>query len=176
MDHHLVAADGMQIGIHRAHAADLGREFHAFDKIFLQHALFVAVEVGAEAVEHVLIGAAKKAAGARRRIADAVGRRRLRHLAHGLDHRARGEVLASAARGFLRRAGEQFLVDGAFHVHRQGEPVHLVEQVDDELLQECRVVDLAARALEDDAQHAALDTELFQALSVVVLQGRAVER
>lgn len=90
--------------------------------------------------------------------------------AHRLDHRAAGEVLARAARGFLCRAGEQFLVDGAFHVHWQGEPIHLVEQVDDELLQERRVVDLAARALEDDAEHARLHAQLFQARAIPILR------
>ena len=107
VDDDLVAADAVQIGVHRAHAADLGRQLHALDQFFLQRPLLIAVEVRCEAVEHILIGVAEKAAGARRRIADGVVRGEPRHLAHGLDHRARREVLARAARRFLCRACQQ---------------------------------------------------------------------
>ena len=38
------------------------------------------------------------------------------------------------------------------------------------------IVDFAARALEDHAEHAGSDAELFQARAVLVFQRRAVER
>ena len=72
MDDDLVATDAVQVDVHRAHAADLGRELHALHQLFLQRPLLVAIEVRCEAVEHVLIGVAEKAAGACRRVADGV--------------------------------------------------------------------------------------------------------
>jgi len=74
VDDDLLGADAVQVDGHRAHAADLGRELHALDQFSLQRPLLVAVEVRREAVEHVLIGVAEKAAGARRRVADGVFR------------------------------------------------------------------------------------------------------
>ena len=71
---------------------------------------------------------------------------------------------------------EQFFVDRALHVDRQGEPVHLVEEVDDELLEERRIVNLAAGAFEDDAEHARLHAEFLEAGAVLILQSCAVER
>ena len=56
-------------------------------------------------LEHVLIGVAEEPAGARRGIADPIARYGLHHLARGLNDRARGEVLAGAARGLLGRTG-----------------------------------------------------------------------
>ena len=70
---------------------------------------------------------------------------------------------------------KQFFVDRALHVHRQRQPVHPVEQVDDELLEQCGVVDLAARPLEDRAEHPRLGGQPFQALAVLVLQRSAVQ-
>ena len=89
VNHHLVAADAVQVEVHRAHAADLGRQFHPLDQLLAQRALLVGVEVLLEAIEDILIGVAEEAAGACRRVADAVRWRRLHHLAHRLDHRPR---------------------------------------------------------------------------------------
>ena len=169
-----LAADAVQIEVHRAHAADLWRQLHAFGQAIPERSLFVGVEVALVAVQDILICVTEEAAGACRGIADRVDRGRLHRLANRLDHRPRGEILARAARGFLRRARQQFLVNCSLHVHRQGQPVHLVEQVDDQLLQERWIVDFAARPLEDDTEHAGLDAELFKAVAVLVLQRCAV--
>ena len=145
------------------------------DQIGLQRAEFVPIEILPISVEHVLVGVAEETAGARRRVADSVARRRLHDFAHGPNDRARGEVLAGAARGLLGRAGEQLFVDRPLHVDRQRQPVHVIEQVDDDLLQERRVVNLAARALEDDAEHPALRPQLLETGAVLVFQRSAVE-
>ena len=97
VDDHLVASDAVEMGIHRTHASDLGGQLHALDQIGLQRAQLVPIEIPPMAVEHVLVGVAEEAAGARRRVADTIARHRLHHFAHGPDDRAWGEVLAGAA-------------------------------------------------------------------------------
>ena len=97
---------------------DLGRQLHALDQVGLQRPLLVAVQIAPVPVEHVLVGVTQKAASPRGGITDMVVGCRLHDLAHGLNDGARGEVLAGAARGLLRRAGEKLLVDRALHVHR----------------------------------------------------------
>ena len=175
VDDDLVASNAVEMGIHRTHAPDLGGQLHTFDQIGLQPSQLIPIEILPVPVEHVLVGVAEEAAGARRRVTDAIVRCRLHHFAHGPDDWTGREVLAGAARGLLGRAGEQLLVDRALHVHRQRQPVHVIEQVDDDLLQECGVVYLAARPLEDDAEHPALRAQLLETGTVLLFQRRAVE-
>ena len=72
MDNHLVAADAVQIEVHRAHAAHLGRKLHALDQVLPQRPLLVAVEVLLETCRARIVGVAEESAGAGRRVADAV--------------------------------------------------------------------------------------------------------
>ena len=175
VDDHLVASDAVQIGVHRTHAPYLGGQLHALDQLGLQRTQLIPIEIRSIPVEHVLVGVAEEAAGARSRVADTIAWRRLHHFAHGPDDRAWGEVLTGAARGLLGRAGEQLFVDRPLHVDRQRQPVHVIEQVDDDLLQERRVVNLAARALEDDAEHPARCPQFLETCTVLIFQRSAVE-
>ena len=175
VDDHLVASNAVEMGVHRTHAPDLGGQLHALDQIGLQRSQLIPIKNPSVPVEHVLVGVAEEATGPCGRIADAIDRRRLHHFAHGPDDRAWGEVLAGAARGLLGRAGEEFLVNRSFHVDRQRQPIHVIEQVDDDLLQECGIVYLAARPLEDDAEHPALRAQLLETGAVLLFERGAVE-
>ena len=175
VDDHLVASNAVEMGVHRTHAPDLGGQLHALDQIGLQRSQLIPIKIPSVPVEHVLVGVAEEAAGPCGRIADSIRRRRLHHFAHGPDDRAWGEVLAGAAGGLLSRAGEELLVDRPFHVDRQGQPIHVIEQVDDNLPQERRVVYLAARPLEDDAEHPPLRAQLLETGAVLLFERGAVE-
>ena len=65
---------------------------------------------------------------------------------------------------------EQPLVGVALHVGRHRRPVLLADQLDDELAQLGRVLDLVLRLLEDQAEHPALLAQLAERLAVVLLQ------
>ena len=178
VNHHFVfafAADAVQVRIHRAHPPHLRRQFHALHQLHAQRPQLVAVEFAAMPFQHMLIGVAEEPAGAGGGIADVVLRRQPHHFAHRPHQRTRREVLASAPRGFLRRTRHQFLVDRALHVHRQRHPVHVVQQIDDELLEQRRVVYLAPRTSEDHAQHPRLFGQRLQAPPKLRFQRLAVQ-
>ena len=59
VNHHFVAADAVQVDVHCAHAADLRRQLHSFDQLFLQRSFFIGVEVLLVAIENILIGVAE---------------------------------------------------------------------------------------------------------------------
>ena len=64
MNHYPVAADAVEMQVHRAHAADLGRDLHALDQLLAQRPLLVAVEVALVTFEHVVVGIEQEAADA----------------------------------------------------------------------------------------------------------------
>ena len=161
VNHHLVTADAVQGEIHRAHAAHLGREFHALHQFLPQRPLLVLVQLLLKLIQHVLVGGEEEATRSGGGVADAILRGGLHHLHHGADHGAGGEVLPGSFGGFRGGTLEQLFVDGALHNHWQAHPVFLINEVDDELLQQGWVVDVTARTFEDDAQHAGHQRQLF---------------
>jgi hypothetical protein len=116
-----------------------------------------------------VVGRQEEAAGAAGRVGDGLQGLGAHALHHGLDERARREVLPGAALGVLGVLLQQALVDVALHIGAQQHPALAVDQVD-QLVQLGRVADLVLGLHEDVAQHAGLLAQLVQQLHVVALQ------
>ncbi len=108
----------------------------------------------------VVVGGEQEAAGAAGRVDDDLARLRLHAVDDRLDERARREVLPRAALDVLGVPLQQALVGVALHVGRHREPVLLADQLDDELAELGRVLDLVLGLAEDEAEHPALLAEL----------------
>ena len=78
------------------------------------------------------------------------------------------EVLARAALDVLGVLFEQALVGVALHVGRHLQPRLVADQIDDELAELGRVLNLVLRLAEDEPEHPALLSELGQSLPVVL--------
>ncbi len=90
---------------------------------------------------------------------------RIDDLDHGLDQRARGEVLAGARLDVLGVAGEQAFVDVVLDVDGEAEPGLAVDEAD-EAAELGGVLDLVLRLEEDGTDDAALTGEGFEQLAV----------
>jgi hypothetical protein len=112
----------------------------------------------------------QKAPRAAGRVAHRVLRRGLHHLHDRLDELARREVLARALRRLGGALREQAFVDVAFDVRLEREPLLGLDEVHDQALERCRVLDVRARLLEDLAQHAGLAGKVLERLAVLRFQ------
>ncbi len=132
VDHHRrsaslrsAAADAMQVEVHHAQAGGVVDDLPAAEGLVAQGLLLVAVEL--VVVEDVIVGSQEKAAGTAGRIADRHAGLGAQHLHHGLDQRARGEVLTRAALDVFGVFLQQALVDLAFDVDIEPDPGLLVD-------------------------------------------------
>ena len=146
---------------------------HAAQRLLHEEALLVLVE--REVVADVVMHGQQKAARAAGGIVDQLARLRSRHIHDGLDQSARREVLAGAALHVAGVLFQQPLVGVALHVHAQRGPCLAVDQVGDQALQLCGVLDAVLRLAEDGAQHAGLLAQLHQNVPVVLVQIVAIE-
>ena len=96
------------------------------------------------------------------------------HRHHGVDQRARREVLSGAGLHLLGIALKQALVDRAFDVDALFEPAFAVDQADDPL-ELGRVLDFVLRFEEDGADHAGLARQLVEYLGVALGQFLALQ-
>lgn len=85
-----------------------------------------------------------------------------------------GEILAGAALDVLGVLFEQALVGVALDVAGHGRPVFLVDEIDDELAQLGRVLDLVLGLAKNEPEHAGLVTQLAQGGPVVLFELEAL--
>ena len=107
------------------------------------------------------------------RVADGDARRGAHDVHHGLDQRARREVLARARLDVLGVLFQQPLVDLALDVHVQADPGLAVDQLQ-QAAQLGRVLDAVLRLAKDDRDQARALAQLGQDVAVVGLQVVAV--
>jgi len=119
-DQRLVAAQAMQIEVHGAQARHVGHDVVAVNRLLVDEFLGFAVEPG---LVQKLVGGQQEAAGAAGRIGDAHVRLGPHRLDDGADDRTRREILAGPAAHVLGIAGQQTLINLAFHVHVHAGPV-----------------------------------------------------
>jgi hypothetical protein len=91
----------MQEKVHDAQARRGVDDLPAAQGVVAQDALLVGVELVVVRIGDVVVGGEQEAAGAAGGVADALAGGGAHDLDHGLDERARGEVLAGAALGVL---------------------------------------------------------------------------
>ena len=116
------------------------------------------------------VGPQEEAAGAAGRVADAVAGLGPHHIHDRRDQRPRGEVLACAPGALLGGLLDQALVGGALEVGVVAEPLVLVDEVLDELLELGRGLDPVAGFAEDHPEHVVARPQRGQGLAVVGLQ------
>jgi len=163
-----VGADAVQVEVHPAQAGDVGHQLRAAQGLEAQVALLVAVQLGVAL--DVFVRSEKEAARAAGGVGDDLARLGPDAVHDRVDDRARREVLPRAALHVLGVALQQPLVGIALHVGGHRRPVFLADQLDDELAQLGRVLDLVLRLLKDQPEHPALQAQLAQRLAVVLLQ------
>ena len=123
-----------------------------------------------EPLEDRLVGTEEEAAGAARRVADAVVGAGPHHVDDGRDQRPRREVLAGPASTLLGGLLNQTLVGVALQVGVEAQPLVAVDELFDEPLQLRRVLHPVAGLAENHGQHVVARAELFEDRAVVVLQ------
>ncbi len=133
----------------------------------------IAVQVGI-VLRDMVMGRQEEAAGATGGVADRLSGRRAHHVHDRLYQRARGEVLSCTGLDILGVPLQQFLVDGALHVHVHDKPLLAIDEIDNETAKQGRVLDLVLGLAEDEAQHPRLSTQLLQGVAVVHFQVIAV--
>ena len=124
--------------------------------------------------DQVLVRREQEAAGAAGRVGDGLAGLRGHDIHHGLDQRARGEVLAGAGLGVLGVLFQQAFVGIALHVGAHRHPVFLVDEVDDQPPQLGRVLELVLRLVEDQPEQALLVAQRLKGVAVVIEQLVAV--
>ena len=122
---------------------------------------------GREALDYRAVRAQEEAAGAAGRVADAMVRSGQHHVDDGRDEPPRCEVLARSPGALLGGLLDQTLVGGALQVGVVAEPLVLVDEVLDELLQLGRGLDAVAGLAEDHAEHVVACPQLREDLAVV---------
>ena len=120
-----------------------------------------------EPVDDRPVGAQEEAARATGRVADAIAGLRKRHVDDGRDQRPRREVLARSSGALLGGLLDQALIGGALDVGVVAEPLVLVDEVLDELLQLGRGLDPVAGLVKDHAQHVIACPEFREGPAVV---------
>jgi hypothetical protein len=168
----VVGADAVQEQVHGAQATDPLDELDAAQGLVAKVPLLVLVEL--VVALDVLVGGEEEPAGAAGRVDDALSGLRLDAIDHGVDEGARGEVLAGAALRVLGVLLQEALVRFALHVGGHGEPGLLADELDDELAELGRVLDLVLGLAEDEAEHAAGLAQLGERLAVVVFEADAL--
>jgi hypothetical protein len=151
--HRFFRANAVQHHVHGAHA---GRGLHqlvAGEGLFLQVLELVARQALVVAGDVVVRGE-QEAARATGRVGDALAGLRGNAVHHGLDERARREVLACAALGVLRVLFQQALIGIALHVGAQNRPGFGANQIHDHAAQLGRVLELVLRLAKNQAQRA----------------------
>ena len=119
-----------------------------------------------------VVGAQEEAAGAAGRVGNGLHRLGPHALHHGLDQRARREVLAGAALGVFGVLLQQAFVEVTLGVGVHADPTFGVDHLH-QTRQLGRVLDLVLRLEEDRPQHAALLAQLMQRRQVLRFQRRA---
>ena len=145
----------------------------AVQRLQFEVLLFVFVE--RVVMGDVVVRDQQKAARSRSRVADGLTGGGAHGVHHGLNERARREVLSRPALGILRVLFQQTLISVALDVGVQAGPSLFINKIGDQAAQHGRVFDLVLRLAEDDAQHARLLAQLFQRVPVVNFQRIAVQ-
>jgi hypothetical protein len=153
-----LSANAVQHHVHRGQARRALHQLPAAQGVFLQVLFLLAREVGV-VLGHMVVRGKQKAAGAAGRVANRLARLGRDAVHHGLDQRARREVLAGAALGVLRVLLQQALVGVALHVGAHGRPVLAIDQVHHQAAQLGRVLELVLRLAEDQADGALLGAQ-----------------
>ena len=122
---------------------------------------------GREALDDRPVGLQEEAAGAAGRVADAMVRSGEHHVDDGRDQRPRGEVLARSPGALLGGLLDQALIGVALEVGVVAEPLVLVDEVLDELLQLGRSLDPVAGLAEHHAEHVVACAQRGEDLAVV---------
>ena len=169
----LFVAEAVQEQVHGAEAGGRGYELDGVERVILEVAHLVAVEL--VVLEDVAGGGKEKPAGAGGGINDGGSRLRAHDFNDGVDQDAGSEVLAGAGLGILGVLFEQTFVDVALDVGAERAPGLLVDEVDDEAAQVGGVLDLVLGFAEDDAEDARLFAEIFEGVAVVSFERQAVE-
>ena len=165
--HMLFAADAMQQQVHGAHACGGLHQLVAGERLFLQEALLFTRQVGLP-LDDVVEGREQEAARATGWIAHLLGGLGRHAVHHGLDQRARREVLAGATLGVLRVLFQQTFVGIALHIHTQCRPVLGVDQVHHQAAQLGWILKLVLGLAEDQTQRALVLPQRFERVAVVV--------
>ena len=122
---------------------------------------------GCEALDDRPVGAQEEAAGAAGRVADAMVRSGEHHVDDGRDEPPRRKVLARTPGALLGGLLYQALVGGALQVGVVAEPLVIVDEVLDELLQLGWGLDPVAGLVEDHPEHVVARSQLREDLAVV---------
>jgi len=145
----VVRPHAVQEEVHGAQASDSVHDLDAPQRLVLQVRLLVAVELGAGRQPGV--GRQQEAPGAAGRVDDHLSRLRLKAIDDRRDEGPRREVLAGPTLDVLGVALQEALVGVPLHVRGHRHPVFLADQLDDELAQLGRVLDLVLGLPEDEA-------------------------
>jgi len=116
----------MQIEVHRCEPHNLGHNVDT-GKLVLERGIDRPIARPGMPF-HVLPSREQEARGAAGWVVDGLFRFGIDDPDHGLDHRARREILSGARFHVLGVAGEQALIDLALDVHRQTEPGFAVDE------------------------------------------------
>jgi len=136
---------------HQVHGAKTGR---ALDQLpagkgrVREGALLLLGHIGVIGND-VFMGGQQKAASTAGRVADGLAWFGANHIDHGLDQRARGEVLPGPGFGILSVLFQQALVGIALDIGFHHRPVFLADQIDQQPAQLGRILKLVLRFVED---------------------------
>jgi len=164
----ILGSDAVEEQVHGAQPGGVVDDLPAAERVIAQVVRLVGVEM--DIAREVVVRGEEEPAGAAGGVADGHARLRLHHLDHGLDERARREVLARAGLDVFGVLLEEPLVGVPLHVGVEGHPLLAVDEVDDEPAQLGGVLDPVLCLAEDDAEHAVAAAELVEDLDVLGLE------
>ena len=164
----------MQIQIHQAQLERTGYQLIPVESPVFEEFLLLPVEgivlrIGKEGLRRE-----EEAPAAAAGVCDRFHRLRADAGDHRLDQSAGRKVLACAGLHVLGVFLQQALVDLALHIRGHGDPFFPVDHLHDPV-KDRSVADFVDRALKDLAEDAALLTQLFQRLFILLFQIRTRE-